>query len=71
VKIVEMSVIFAVVVLPFTYFPILRVADDRKLMGAHVNGPIVRIAGWIYLALIVVAAASAIPLMVASHMGDG
>ena len=38
-SLVQYSVIFAVVVLPFTYWPILRVADDRKLMGQHVNGP--------------------------------
>jgi Mn2+/Fe2+ NRAMP family transporter len=71
VKIVEYSVIFAVVVLPFTYYPILRVADDRKLMGKHVNKPVIRWLGWIYLVLITIAALSAVPLMVMTHMGEG
>jgi manganese transport protein len=71
VKIVEFSVIFAVVVLPFTYYPVLRAASDRKLMGAHVNKRFITVLGWIYLVLIVIAALSAIPLMILTHMGDG
>jgi len=71
IKIVEYSVIFAVVVLPLTYAPILIVAGDRTRMGKHVNSPVVRVLGWIYFALIVLAALAAIPLMVATHMGQG
>jgi manganese transport protein len=71
VEIVEYSVIFAVVVLPFTYWPILRVAADRGQMGEHANGPIVNALGWVFLALITAAALSAIPLMLATHMGEG
>jgi manganese transport protein len=71
VKIVEYSVIFAVVVLPFTYYPILRVAGDKQQMGKHANGPLVEILGWIYFVLICAAAAAAVPLMILSHMGDG
>lgn len=71
IQIVEYSVVFAVVVLPFTYYPILRLADDKRVMGEHVNSPIVRVLGWLYLALISVAALAAIPLMIATHMGQG
>jgi manganese transport protein len=71
VKIVEYSVIFAVVVLPFTYYPILRTADDKRVMGKHVNKPVIRWLGWIYFVLITVAAVSAVPLMVVTHMGEG
>jgi Mn2+/Fe2+ NRAMP family transporter len=71
VDIVEYSVIFAVVVLPFTYYPVLRLANDREAMGEHVNSPIVRVLGWIYLGLITVAALAAIPLMIATRMGQG
>jgi manganese transport protein len=71
VMIVEYSVIFAVVVLPFTYYPILRVASSRELMGQHVNARWVTVLGWFYFALISLAAVAAIPLMIASHMGDG
>ena len=71
IEIVEYSVIFAVVVLPFTYYPILRLADDRKAMGKHVNSPIIRVLGWFYFGLICVAAAAAVPLMIATNMGQG
>jgi manganese transport protein len=71
VEIVEYSAIFAVVVLPFSYYPVLRLADDRKVMGKHVNRPVIRVLGWAYLALICAAALAAIPLMVITHMGRG
>ena len=68
---VQYSVVFAVVVLPFTYHPILRVAGDKRLMGKHVNGPLVRWLGWIFLALIAAAAVAAVPLMLLTHNGEG
>jgi len=71
VEIVEYSVVFAVVVLPFTYYPILRLADDRKAMGKHVNSPLIRVLGWFYLGVICLAAAAAVPLMIITHMGQG
>lgn len=71
VDIVEYSVVFAVIVLPFTYYPVLKLANDKERMGKHVNSPLVRWLGWIYLGLISVAAAAAIPLMIATHMGQG
>ena len=69
--VVEYSVVFAVVVLPFTYYPILRTARDKKLMKGHANSPLITVAGWIYFALITVAAIGAIPLMIVTHMGEG
>jgi manganese transport protein len=71
VEIVEYSTIFAVVVLPFSYYPVLRLADDPKLMGKHVNRPVIRVLGWAYLVLICAAALAAIPLMIVTHMGQG
>ena len=71
VDIVEYSVVLAVVVLPFTYYPVLRLADDRKAMGPHVNSPFIRVLGWFYLGLITIAAIAAVPLMIATHMGQG
>jgi Mn2+/Fe2+ NRAMP family transporter len=71
VDVVEYSVIFAVVVLPFTYYPILRLAGDKAVMGRHVNSPIIRVLGWGYFGLICVVAAAAIPLLIATRMGQG
>jgi len=69
--VVQYSVIFAVVVLPFSYWPILRVAGNRKLMGEHVNTPFIQWAGWIFLVLIAAAAVAAVPLMLLTHNGEG
>lgn len=71
VHIVEYSVLFAVLVLPLTYYPVLRVADDRAAMGKHVNAGVIRILGWAYLVLICVIAAAAVPLMILTHNGQG
>jgi Mn2+/Fe2+ NRAMP family transporter len=71
VDIVEYSVVLAVVVLPLTYYPVLRLAGDREVMGEHVNSPIVQVLGWIYFVLICLCAVAAIPLMVATRMGQG
>ena len=65
------AVLFAVVVLPFTYYPVLRLADDREAMGKHVNAGVIRWLGWIYLVLICVVAVAAVPLMVITHNGQG
>jgi manganese transport protein len=71
ITVVEVSVVFAVMVLPFTYYPILRMAGNRELMGKHVNSRVVEVLGWIYLVLISVVALGAVPLLVITHMGEG
>jgi manganese transport protein len=69
IKIVEYSVIFAVVVLPLTYAPILIVAGDKTIMGKYANSKLQRILGWTMFALVTIAAAAAIPLMIVTEMG--
>ena len=71
VKVVEYSIVFSVVILPLSYFPLLVVASDRRVMGEHVNGPVARVLGWMFLALVTLAALAAIPLLVATHGGRG
>jgi Mn2+/Fe2+ NRAMP family transporter len=69
VKIVEYAVMFAVVVLPLTYAPILIVASDKTIMGQYANSKFQKILGWIMFALVATAAAAAIPLMIVTEMG--
>jgi manganese transport protein len=57
------------VVMPLTYYPILRVAADKNMMGKHVNSRVVTITGVAFLVLITIAAVAAIPLMIATHSG--
>jgi manganese transport protein len=66
---VNISVIFGMVVMPFTYYPILRVAADKNIMGKHVNSMADNIVAIIFLILITVAAAAAIPLMIVTNSG--
>jgi len=71
VEIVEYSIVFSVVILPLTYFPVLMVARDRRIMGRHANGALANTLGWFFLALISLAAVAAIPLLVLTHGGKG
>ena len=69
-QLVNISVIFGMVIMPFTYYPILRVASDRAVMGKHVNSRVDNIIGIAFLVLILIAAAAAIPLMILTHSGQ-
>jgi Mn2+/Fe2+ NRAMP family transporter len=68
-QLVNVSIIFGMVIMPLTYYPILRVAADRKVMGKHVNRRFDTVIGTAFLVLIILAAAAAIPLMVVTHFG--
>jgi manganese transport protein len=71
VKIVEYSIVLSVVILPLSYWPILKVAGDERVMGAHRNGVLSKTLGWFYYVLICIAAVAAIPLLVMTHGGEG
>jgi manganese transport protein len=71
VRVVEYSIVFSIVILPLTYFPLLLVASDERVMGRQRNGRVSRVLGWAYLALTTLAALAAIPLLVLTHGGQG
>jgi Mn2+/Fe2+ NRAMP family transporter len=71
VNVVEYSIIFAVVIMPLTFYPILRVANDQRQMGIYVNKAFAKTLGWIYFVLITIAALAALPLMFITHGGKG
>ena len=71
VDVVEYSIVFAVVTLPFTYFPLLVIAADRRVMREHANGKLANGLGWLFLAITTLAALAAIPLLVITHGGKG
>jgi Mn2+/Fe2+ NRAMP family transporter len=66
---VNISIIFGMVIMPLTYYPILRVAADKGVMGKHVNSKFDTVVGIIFLFLITAAAVAAIPLMFLTHFG--
>jgi len=69
-QLVDLSIIFGMVIMPLTYYPILRVAADKNVMGKHVNTKIDTIIGIVFLVLIAAAAVAAIPLMILTHSGQ-
>lgn len=71
VQVVEVSIVFSVVVLPFTYLPVLLVARDKKAMGEHANGWVANVLGWFYLVTLTIAALAVIPLFLLTHGGQG
>lgn len=68
-QLVNISIVFGMVVMPLTYYPILKVAADKNIMGRHVNSKMDTIVGTFFLVLIGLAAVIAIPLMIATHSG--
>jgi Mn2+/Fe2+ NRAMP family transporter len=71
IKVVEYAIVFSVVILPLTYFPMLMIAHDREVMGDYANGPLASILGWAFFIIITIAAIAALPLMIATHGGQG
>jgi Mn2+/Fe2+ NRAMP family transporter len=67
---VNFSIIFGMVIMPFTYYPILKSAGDAELMGPHTTGKVQNILGWAFFGIVVIAAVAAIPLMVLTHSGQ-
>jgi len=71
IQLTEYAVVFSVVVLPLTYFPILLIARDRSFMGRRANGRVSSFFGWLYLFVILIAALSAVPLLIVTNAGGG
>jgi Mn2+/Fe2+ NRAMP family transporter len=69
IKITVISMIFAVMALPFTFLPMLLVANDRTYMGDHRNGVFGNAVGVFFLAVLVIGAVAALPLVVITGGG--
>lgn len=69
-KLVNISVVFGMVVMPLTYYPIMRVAMDKGIMKRHVNSRADTAIGMLFLVLITLAAFAAIPLMLLTNSGQ-
>ncbi len=69
VDLADYAVVSSIVVLPLSFLPLLLVARDRTFMADKANGVLSNTLGWIYYALIVVAALAAIPLYLLTSGG--
>lgn len=70
VAVTEYSVVFSALALPLTYLPILVIANDPDYMGDRVNGRLANVLGSVFLVVIVVVSAAAIPLMIITRGGQ-
>jgi manganese transport protein len=70
VALTEYAVIFSVVIMPLTYFPILKAASNKQLMGKHANGALARTLGWGYFVIICAVSVAAVPLMILTGRGQ-
>jgi Mn2+/Fe2+ NRAMP family transporter len=68
---VEFAILFSILVLPLTYLPLLLLSGDKKYMGEHVNGRLASTLGWLYFAIITIAAVAALPLYILTSGGNG
>jgi len=68
-QLVDISIIFGMAIMPLTYYPILRAAADKNVMGKHVNSRADTIIGTVFLIVITIAAVAAIPLMIITNSG--
>jgi Mn2+/Fe2+ NRAMP family transporter len=69
-QLVNISIVFGMTIMPLTYYPILKAASDKDIMGKHVNDWLDSVLGTVFLVAITIAAIAAIPLMIATHSGQ-
>ena len=70
IALTEYAVIFSVVIMPLTYYPILKMASNKRVMGTHVNGKLARTLGWGYFVIICLISVVAVPLMIVTNRGQ-
>ena len=71
VALTEYAVVLSVIALPLTYWPILKAAGDRELMGDKANGRLAHVVGWLYFGLICILTVAAPVLLVVTNGGGG
>lgn len=69
VRITIYSVYLGAITLPFTFIPILVIANDDRYLGDLTNGNLANGVGLVYLAIVTAAAVAALPLLIATKGG--
>jgi Mn2+/Fe2+ NRAMP family transporter len=70
VKLAAVTMAVAGATLPFTFVPLLAVANDRAVVGDQHNNVAINVAAGAVLAILVVVALAAIPLLLLSGGGS-
>jgi manganese transport protein len=66
----EYAVIFSVVMMPLTFWPIFKVSGDRARMGKYTNKWLANTLGWVFFVIICIISLAAIPLMIYTNRGQ-
>ena len=64
IKVTIVALVFSVGTLPFTFLPMLIVANDPYSMGGDTNGLLANSLGCLFLALLTVAGIASVPLII-------
>jgi manganese transport protein len=70
ITLTEYAVIFSVIVMPLTYWPIFIMARDKAAMGEFANRRLANVLGWVYFVIICIASVAAVPLMIITNRGQ-
>lgn len=70
VSLTEYAVIASALAMPLSFWPVVRVSQDRELMGRHVSGVVTRPLAWVFFAVVCTVAVAGPVLMVLTHMGE-
>jgi Mn2+/Fe2+ NRAMP family transporter len=70
IKVTEYSIIFVAVAAPFTYLPILLIANDPRYVGEKVNTVVSNFLATAFFAVLIAASIAAIPLLIITKGGS-
>ncbi|GAA3100212.1 Mn2+/Fe2+ NRAMP family transporter [Kribbella aluminosa] len=70
VQLTEYAVIVSALAMPLSFYPIVRVSQDREVMGEHASGIVARPMAWLSYAVICVVAIAGPILMLVTHNGE-
>lgn len=69
IRLTIFAVFLGATTLPFTYVPVLVVANDLRAMGEHRNGRLANTVGSFYLVLLAIVSLAAVPLLIITTAG--
>jgi Mn2+/Fe2+ NRAMP family transporter len=70
ITVTEYSLVLSALALPLTYFPILVIANDPDYMGSRTNSKLGNAFGSLFLVVVLLASAAALPLMIITKAGQ-
>jgi manganese transport protein len=70
IEVTLVSVVLGAAAIPLTFFPVLIVANDRRLMGRRANNWLVNVFGIVFFVIIVAVSLATLPLLFITKAGQ-